>query len=338
MDNVVDAALMGEFISAFNRNDEEEAMRLLNTEGFVTPDNLGEWSTAFLRERAQFDGVDVWKIANAVIDIVGETPDVWNPHHHRGCPVPSDKWMGYAVSMSSTTYELTADILTVAVFFHRLAPACFSLAGLLSTRVGGGGYVGCHDAAWAHMTATIGMPPERPNDAHAYARAALDAILEDYPTLAARIEAEDFVYALVQLQARLCWVCSPAVLHENAPDSIAARLFAGNPLVFILELRRQPSLLESHRFTAPPRTLFEVLVNLDGFRGAGDEECDRTYEALIRVADEESIRGLDELVRELSAHDVDEIIEDSGMTRACWDKRVAFLRMLCVGSRTKAAC
>ena len=329
MDQEVYRTTMTEFIQALNDDEEEEAFRLLKTEGFVTRDSLFSWSSYVLDNRKEFDGVDLWKLAIAVMEHVGTDAATWNPPHRRRVYTPSDRWLGYTYYRFSRPTTHTPDTRTNAVLFHRLTPDCFTLGGLLSTRAGGHGLVGCLNKQWKAMACHIGIPKERPLSDQKYAQAVLDTILCDYPTLSARIANENFSTAKTEIRASLGVLCDENILYANSPDSIAASLFAADPVAFIPALRHRPTLLEGHRFSTSPRALLRIVKNDTWYSTTYGEN----YYHIMRAVDSESITKLIDATAEVT----NETLIDEGVNLTRWMERVGQLPSFAVGRCSKGA-
>lgn len=322
---------MGKFIRALDEGDEEEAMRLLKAEGFLTPANLFQWSKEVLRTRRKTNGVDLWKVADAVIDHVGEEPVMWNPlppPRQHGMPTASDMWLGHATLFCVGFYQPTSDEVTTALFFHRLSPACFSLAGLLSSQGMSEPPLRCTDAVWDDMATKTGALFKRPDHPRGPAKLILRTILDDYPTLLARVEGEGVYFALSSLQATLCQMCTKSVLHMNSPRSIASCLFVVNPSAFLPALKDDPTLLDNHRMLGDARKLLDVMKNTT----MHSTSYEAPYEALMRAVDHPSLEKLVHLVDEQD-HELlaDNVAHDNG--RDIWSGRVERLRALYADSR-----
>ncbi len=251
---------MKEFIQALSDNDEKWKSMLV-VDGFLTANNFRQWSKEFHRQRActPIVGVPLWRVLNAVIDLIGTDPMLWNPP--RTSPSNTFMWMGLTRFIDGFQVLFGVDAMARHLLEDRLADECFDINELIRFYFGHTtGDLKMRDS-WEDFVRETGVKITDKRQTIGWRF--FQELIDDCERLTNMLTNIGFNLISSLTAEHIFDQISSEVLHANAPESIAARIMRRHPGACITALRTRPDLLEDRKFAVDYHPLREFVDNAE---------------------------------------------------------------------------
>ena len=315
------------FIDAVDDRNDEEWRKILATEGFLTPETLLATSKRMVNEREPYEGTHLWKIADAIIDVVGTEAEVWAGPTPLSSP--SSVWIGAAAASNNFVYMHGSDIRAMTVFAMRLSDDCFSVLDVLADHYSSH----CHsptppDDEWVDYLTQRGISRKEAMSGYPRHDKAelvwyrIKAVFSDRDLLEARLSGLAMGRITRRVLSLFVRECPDNVLHANKHDSFASKIFEVDPSVFGYALVTRPDLLHGHRFDLPMCVLEAFFLGELTYR-LEDED---SFSAILSAVANARLNGLYWKMR--AAHSKAKYLRQAAGTfsaRHTWARRLTIL-------------
>lgn len=278
-------SLFRAFRTASDDRNEDKWRRILASDGFLTPETLLETSKRMVNERDPYDGTPLWKIADAVLDVVGTEAAVWAGSDPLNSP--SSVWTGATGVSKDFQYMHGVDIRAMAVFAMRLEDECFNLLETLSYRYSSHFHAPTpRDHEWVNyltqrgVSLTDAVSGYPPHNGAELVWERLKPVLQDPDLAKARLSGLSMARVHRHILSILIRECPDHVLHAHEPDSIAARVFEVDPSVFDYPLGKRPGLLNGRLLKVSKRVIKQFFLEELSYHVRDDDHFSAILQAV----------------------------------------------------------